>query len=761
MIGPIAKIPSCLKILIASVAILISANIASAEDASVPTDTVELNEIAQNLTPEERMDLLARLSDNDLREMLINYLNQVGGKAATMGGDVEMMDMMESRIDLIRGNFANLLNRFPDIPDAFTQAQSAVTADRGPNHIFIILGFLIAVMAVAYGVEVLFRRMMMAKSGVSSGKGNRVVASILELVAIGVFAIATIAGFLIFYQGHLPSRAVFLTYFFAVMIVRLAMVVSRFVLSPKYPHLRHFDVDNKTAEYWNRSVFTLAIIGAFGFLSCGLMARLGIDQQLHQLLVLIVGVVFIGVLVRAIWGGRQSVADIILDRSLTAQSAGVVRRAFANSWHFLVIAYVVSIFVFAVVAGFSGNSIGVSGVLISLAMVILLPLTDAYVSKALTKSLSSEATDVATNEKAESDISEAEDAPTVAKPNAYARILIRATRFLLIIAAFMILANLWGVDFFGMAKDNFGGSLMRALLDIGITCLIAYVAWELIKAAIDKHLALEAGDGEAAEGEGGGAGGSRLVTLLPLFRKFLLVTIVIMATMIVLSSLGVDIGPMIAGAGVLGLAIGFGAQTLVKDIVSGVFFLVDDAFRVNEYVDVGSVKGTVERINVRSLTLRHHLGPVHTIPFGEIGHLTNFSRDWVIMKMMFRVTYDTDMKKVKKIFKKIGKDMLADETLGPGFLEPFKSQGVKAMEDSAMIIRAKFTAKPGAQFSIRKEAYQRVQSAFKEAGIEFAHRRVSVDLPEGINPKSPEGEAIAEAAGAAVAAQDDAAKKPA
>ena len=104
---------------------------------------------------------------------------------------------------------------------------------------------------------------------------------------------------------------------------------------------------------------------------------------------------------------------------------------------------------------------------------------------------------------------------------------------------------------------------------------------------------------------------------------------------------------MLAGAGILGLAIGFGAQTLVKDLISGLFFLLDDAFRVNEYIEVAGVGGNVERINTRSLSLRTPAGAVHTVPFGGIDMVANYSRDWAIVKMEFKVIYDTDLGKVK------------------------------------------------------------------------------------------------------------------
>jgi small-conductance mechanosensitive channel len=235
---------------------------------------------------------------------------------------------------------------------------------------------------------------------------------------------------------------------------------------------------------------------------------------------------------------------------------------------------------------------------------------------------------------------------------------------------------------------------------------------------------------EDDEQEEGGAGGSRIATLLLLLRKFMLVVIIVMAALIVLSALGVNIGPLIAGAGVFGLAIGFGAQTLVRDIISGVFFLMDDAFRVGDYLEVSGTKGTVEHISLRSLRLRHPRGMVNFIPFGDLKMVTNLSRDYVIMKLDFRVRYDADVEKIRKIIKKkVYKKIMKDPELGPKLLDKIKSQGVREMDDSAMIMRVKYKTKPGDQFAIRKEVYHLMQEAFREEGIEFAHRNVTVYMP--------------------------------
>ncbi|NOD93139.1 mechanosensitive ion channel [Ruegeria sp. HKCCD4884] len=270
-------------------------------------------------------------------------------------------------------------------------------------------------------------------------------------------------------------------------------------------------------------------------------------------------------------------------------------------------------------------------------------------------------------------------------------------------------------------------------LDVMVIIFIGYILFHFFRIWIDSKIAEEVDDGSEAElGDEGGEGGqSRLATLLPLFRGAILAVVVVTIVLIALMELGINVSPLFAGAGVVGLAVGFGSQTLVRDIFSGAFFLLDDAFRKGEYIDIGDVKGTVEKISVRSMQLRHHLGALNTIPFGEIKVLTNYSRDWVIMKLPLRVTYDTDVEKVRKLIKKLGQQLLSDPVIGENFIQPLKSQGVIEMQDSAMIIRVKFMTKPGDQWLVRKKVYQDIRELFAREGIKFAHREVTVRLADG------------------------------
>jgi small-conductance mechanosensitive channel len=220
---------------------------------------------------------------------------------------------------------------------------------------------------------------------------------------------------------------------------------------------------------------------------------------------------------------------------------------------------------------------------------------------------------------------------------------------------------------------------------------------------------------------------SRLGTLVPLISLTGKSAIVALAFLTALVSIGVNVWPLITGLSVFGLAIGFGSQTLVKDIVSGLFFLADDAFRIGEYIETSGAKGTVEKISVRSVTLRNPRGPVATVPYGQISKVVNFSRDWAIEKLAFRLAFDTDVEAVRKLFKKIGQDILNDPELAPDIMETFKSQGIADVEDGTLVVRGKFVAKPGKQSMIRRAVLKAVHQGFQENGIRVVPKPLTGD----------------------------------
>jgi small-conductance mechanosensitive channel len=418
---------------------------------------------------------------------------------------------------------------------------------------------------------------------------------------------------------------------------------------------------------------------------------------------------------------RPLVAAALLGDDPAAASAP--RARLARSWHLFAILYLVVIWALWAASIVTRGPSSIWSAVASVLLAAALPLLDQAFGRGLAQILGTD------------------DAALPARQRTGA-IVRRAFRIVLAGVAVVLLPSFWGVDVLRLIGAPGAGVFSHALFNILVTTLVAYVAWQLAETVLDRSLATDAAPGHAQN--------ARARTLKPLLRKFILAVLVVVWVLIALSAVGIDIGPLLAGAGVVGIALGFGAQTLVRDVVSGIFFLLDDAFRVGEYIEAGSLKGTIEGISIRSLRVRHHRGALHSIPYGELKSLTNHSRDWVIVKLEFLVTYDTDVEQVRKLIKRIGQEMLDDPELGPNLIEPLKSQGIHQLADHGLMVRAKFTARPGEQFVIRREALQRIKHGFDTAGIQFAYPTVTIHSTAGAPP--PDDQAVQAAARMAIRA---------
>lgn len=213
---------------------------------------------------------------------------------------------------------------------------------------------------------------------------------------------------------------------------------------------------------------------------------------------------------------------------------------------------------------------------------------------------------------------------------------------------------------------------------------------------------------------------SRLRTLIPIMRITSIVIIIVMISLLVLSHLGFNITPLLAGASVIGLAISFGSQALVKDIVSGILFLAEDSFRVGEYIECGNSKGTVDGFTLRSIRLRHPDGQIYTVPFGQIGEIINYSRDWARVKFNMSFDREVDLDDVRAVVKKVGEGLKAD--FKDRVLETLKVQGVKDVTDNAIVVQFLFTSLPRDPGEIERAARSRLLKAFKDEGIALAGR---------------------------------------
>ncbi|UCF94003.1 MAG: mechanosensitive ion channel [Desulfobacterales bacterium] len=602
----------------------------------------------------------------------------------------------------------------------------------------------------------------------------------LNILGLGTYILTTFVLFAVFYDEGDPgfgivSGAILPSYY-----IRFFILGADLVLSPTTPALRLYPLQDENAKFLYRWMIII-VVTAIGIADISyIFLGAGIGQENFLLMYSLSGLSVSLLVAVMIWRSRHRVAQAIWSGDPGKGKAGSSLRAgIARSWHWFAMLYVVAMGVFWFIKGLAEGKIAMLPTIISVFLIPLLIGLNRWAERLLDiASGLSPSPLISTDADSYQTMSDSE-APPSGEPvdqktdqSSYLKQhvqLIKITlRMLLVALMFFLILRLWGIDI------PVGRILTSTALNILGLALLGIVVWQFTKARIDSKIREEMPDDDA-EMQEGGRGGSRVGTLLVLLRKFILSVLFVVISLMILSSVGVNIGPLIAGAGVIGLAIGFGSQTLVRDILSGVFFLIDDAFRVGDYIQTAGTKGMVQQISLRSVKLRHPRGSVFTIPFGDMAAVQNFSRDYIITKLDLRVRYDADIEKIRKIVKKIGKDLERDEKIGPVLLSPIKSQGVREMDDSAMILRVKFKTPPGEQFIVRREVYKHIQESFREHGIEFAHRNVTVYLPPE-SPQTVSGEEqdkgaktggaldkkLIEAAAAAIAADqvDEDAKKP-
>ncbi len=701
-------------------------------------------ELPENLTRQEVRDLIARMSDDQVRELIIAQLDKVAEESAPVGMDAAAtyIDQMTSGI-VVAGQM--LLRAFKS-DDSFHALPGLIwqqLTDSGKISGWFLLFQLVGLLVVGWLAERVMKQLIgkidTSVAGVQSIAqriGRVVFRALLGLAEIAAFVVAAKL-FLAISASQISSDQPFWQQILLFIVyLKVVLLLVRLIVSPGRPGFRLVPVEDAVAQGIWRWVLVMAMLLTIPLPR--IAADFGAESETVLLIRIIFSTGFIALLMVLVYRLRHYGAQLIAGDHV---EPGSIREAISRGWWVIAIFYVLLVWLLAIgKRAATGESSMVPG-LGSLILFASIPYIDmglqrlvaSYFEKPVSKDQTGAASAIDepvsdTADKPESD--EGPNKKVIDIEPAYMATALRYGRLLMVLALLTIFVNLWNIDLEALTGRLVGERFAAALFDISLTVFLTWIVWGVIRITFERRLADEKSPEDETDdsvGDGGGPGGTRMGTVLPLIRVFIQITLIVMAVMLSLSALGVDIGPLIAGAGIIGIAVGFGAQSLVRDIVSGLFFLLDDAFRVGEYVEIGKIRGTVERISVRSFQLRHHKGAIHTIPYGEIAHLTNYSRDWAIMKFELRVPFETDINMLRKIIKKIGVAMMEDPELGPDMLEPLKSQGVNRMDDSALIIRCKFTAIPGKQFVIRREAFTRIQKAFEEKGIKFAPRRVLVE----------------------------------
>ncbi|WP_373497860.1 mechanosensitive ion channel family protein [Desulfococcus sp.] len=659
------------------------------------------------------------------RRVLVKIFRQAEG----------VMSSLNTRLDaFLSGTLAS--------PDELPRLAHRLTGGRGVSAILMMsMGVLLLIFSGAVAEWLFHRwtagmRQTLANAPPSGHvrKAWRIMLNLsLEIAGALIFILSTFLVYILFYEKTGTTRLFTVVYLLGAYYVRLIILILVFILSPKNPILRFFPVSDAGARYLFRWTVFIAVTAIFLGVTSSLFELVDPGAHVHLILYNLAGLSVVVLAAVMVIRRREPIAAAIRENYFSAEEEpSALQERLVKHWYIPVLFFLVCIALFWEIGMLSGAENLVNRLILSFLSVPVFLLLNygcqrlfriAFVRVASTIDLSEPPGETEEGEPRK-------DLPAVDFPSeeslAIGRYipLIRKGFHVLLVALFLFLMlRLWGIDW------PFGREVTRSLFSSLLILLLGYGTWEFAKAWIDRKIKEEMPAGHDEMDDEGGAGGSRSGTLLLLLRKFILMVLVVFVGLTILSSLGVNIGPLIAGAGIFGLAIGFGAQTLVKDIISGIFFLMDDAFRIGDYVESGSMKGTVEQISLRSMRLRHPRGMINTIPFGDLSSVTNFSRDYIITKLNFQVRYDTDVDQVRKIIKKIDEEIRKDPEIGKSLLSKIKSQGVKSLDDSAMVMRVKFKSIPGEQFIIQREVYRLLQEKFRKAGIEFAHRNVTVYFP--------------------------------
>ncbi|CRL99983.1 MULTISPECIES: mechanosensitive ion channel family protein [Pseudomonas] len=280
--------------------------------------------------------------------------------------------------------------------------------------------------------------------------------------------------------------------------------------------------------------------------------------------------------------------------------------------------------------------------------------------------------------------------------------------------------RVWGLSLIGFAEGE-GHEIAVKLFGLAGTLLFAWLIWILSDTAI--HHALTRSRK--------GLANARAQTMMPLIRNVLFVTIFIIAAIVALANMGMNVTPLLAGAGVIGLAIGFGAQSLVADLITGLFIIIEDSLAIDDYVDVGGHLGTVEGLTIRTVRLRDIDGIVHTIPFSEIKSIKNYSREFGYAIFRVAIPYNMQIDAAIKLIRDVGQKIRNDPLQRRNIWSPLEIQGVESFESGSAILRARFKTAPIKQWEVSRAFNLALKRQLDEAGLDLATPRLSVQVVTG------------------------------
>ncbi|MFW7341810.1 mechanosensitive ion channel domain-containing protein [Pollutimonas sp. H1-120] len=489
----------------------------------------------------------------------------------------------------------------------------------------------------------------------------------------------------------------------AFVMIEIAKAVSRGVFATRYDQLRLLPLSPEAAAYWNH--WLTLLIGLTGY---GLMVAVPIAEAVFLPaaakmlgLVIMLGVYVYGV--RVVWKNRKAVRAGLVERAEQSGTAvfGTLLRVLGRVWHLIALAYFTML-----LAVSQANQ---DQALVFMTRATIQTVAAMAIGLALAAALSA-----LLSRRIQLPDDWRRTLPLLeSRINAYVPATLKALRLLILITVSLVVLDAWhAFDLLAWLESADGRATVALIFRVGIILAMAALSWTVLASLIEHRLSLSRDTHRPSERE---------KTLLMLFRNAAAVVIATMTVLIVLSQIGINIGPLIAGAGVAGLAIGFGAQKLVQDVITGVFIQLENGMNQNDVVELAGIFGTVEKITIRSVVIRTLDGGYHLIPFSTIDKLTNHTRDFGYHYGEYNIAHRENVDEAIAQLELAFKDLMQDPELSREVLEDISIPGVTGLTERGFTIRVLIKTTPGNQWAIQRGFNRLVKQRFDAAGIELPY----------------------------------------
>lgn len=686
-------------------------------------------------TPADLEALVSSIEDPAARDRLVGQLKALIAAQKAAAEPVERQPMVEGIIGSLSEHLASasrsvlatadVLRDAPRISRWFNhQVSDPAAIERWKAVLFHLAAALAAGWIAEWMGRALLRR---ARRRVAPYSGEGVVMRVImatlgflmDLLPLLAFA-AGAYGTLTLLGAVAEARVVALTIANAYLACRATITLAEWALIPPQGVRHRYRLEDETAHYLFIWVRRFVLIITIGYFTAEALLTLGLPRGGYAALLKALGLVVWAMIVLLILQNRAAVSGLIAGKATEEPGRlAALRRRIADVWHPLAIIYAVALYLIWAFDIRDGFPYMLRGSLVTVLAILLAIAANRGVAAGTNRLFAVRA-----------DLS-ARLPGLEARANRYLPILQTILQGIVWFAAVLAIASGWGANVGTWIEEGFGRRLIGSAFSILLVGVLSIIVWEGASAGIERYLAQTGADGKPIQRS------SRVRSLLPMLRNVIFVLLATMMVLIVLSEVGVNIAPLLAGAGVIGLAIGFGAQTLVKDVITGAFILFEDSVAVGDIVKVGNYAGLVEALSIRSIRLRDFNGNVYTVPFSSVAEITNMTKDFSYYAFDLGVAYREDTDEVSAVLKQIGKEMMEDPTFGPLIMEPLEVVGVDRFADSAVIIKGRIKTYPIRQWTVGRELNRRIKKRFDELGIEIPFPHTTIYFGEDKKGEAP------------------------